>query len=172
MDINIRSATEQDFKVITRIGKVAVELSHRESCSAVDMNHFLATHYTDEAIKSELVNPMNTYHIIYYGTQAAGFSKMMLNMEHTNIPEPNVTKLDRIYLLKEFHDLKLGYELLQFNMELSRKSGQSGMWLFTWVGNKRAVNFYLKVGFSIIGSHQFKVSDTHYNAHHQMFLKY
>ena len=46
------------------------------------------------------------------------------------------------------------------------------MWLFTWVDNKRAVNFYLKTGFKIVGSHKFKVTDTHYNQHHQMYLSY
>ena len=103
---------------------------------------------------------------------SARFSKIILNEVHPNINKQQVTKLDRIYLLKEFFDLKLGCELLKFNIELSKKNNQSGMWLFTWVGNTRAVNFYLKAGFKIIGSHKFKVSETHYNDNHHMLLEF
>lgn len=172
MEITIRPATEQDYEIIASIGKIAVEVSHRDSCSVEDMNEFLSAHYNHDAIKMELANPGNKYHIIYHGQQAAGFSKVILNMEHPNIAERNVTKLDRIYLLEEFYDQKLGHKLLQFNIDLSRSNNQSGMWLFTWTGNERAVNFYKRNGFAVIASHKFKVTETHYNPKHQMFLRY
>ena len=82
----------------------------------------------------------------------------------------NVTKLDRIYLLKEFYGLKLGLELLNFNIRLARNNKQSGIWLYTWTGNKRAIDFYLKAGFTITGSHKFYVTETYYNLNHLMFL--
>ena len=123
-------------------------------------------------IQEELMDENNIYHIIYYNGIPAGFSKIILNAPHTNIQQQNITKLDRIYLLKEYFNLKLGLQLLNFNIELSKRNHQTGIWLFTWVGNKRAVDFYHKTGFSIVGSHQFKVTDTHYNENHQMFLNY
>ena len=158
--ISIIKATVNDYKPIVEIGKISVEESHRESCSAKEM------------IQEELRDENNIYHIIYYNGIPAGFSKIILNAPHTNIQQLNVTKLDRIYLLKEYFNLKLGLQLLNFNIELSKSNHQTGIWLFTWVGNKRAVDFYLKTGFSIVGSHQFKVTDTHYNLNHQMFLNY
>ena len=168
----IKKATEKDFEIIANIGKIAVELSHRESCSVEDMNEFLNNNYNHDTIKAELNDTGNIYHIIYYNEKPAGFTKTILNAEHKNIIEKNVTKLDRIYLLEEFFDLKLGYELLKFNLEFSKENNQSGMWLFTWTGNKRAVKFYLKTGFKVIASHKFKVTETHYNSNYQMFLKY
>jgi diamine N-acetyltransferase len=170
--ISIVKATEKDFKTIAIIGYLSVEEAHRESCSVKDMNEFLDKNYNDAAITGELNEAKNIYHILHYKESPVGFSKMVLNSEHSNIVQKNVTKLDRIYLLKEFHDLKLGFELLKFNIDLAKKHDQSGMWLFTWVGNTRAVNFYLRSGFTIIGSHKFKISETHYNQHHQMFLSF
>lgn len=38
--------------------------------------------------------------------------------------------------------------------------------------NHRAVNFYLKTGFQITGSYDFKLSDTHSNPNHRMLLLY
>ena len=169
---SIIKAKEEDFKLIANIGKIAVELSHRESCSAEDLNEFLQNTYNDDAIKEELNDTNNIYYIIYYTEKPAGFSKIIFNSAHPNVPEKNVTKLDRIYLLEEFYALKLGIELLKFNIELSKKNNQSGMWLFTWTGNKRAVNFYFKAGFKFIASHNFKITETHYNPNHQMFFQF
>ncbi len=170
--ISIIKATEKDCESIVRIGKVSVAESHKDSCSAEIMNEFLERNYNRDAIKEEFNDENNIYHIINYNDKPVGFSKIILNAEHPNIVIENVTRLDRIYLLKEFYGLKLGQELLNFNIELSGNNNQSGIWLFVWVGNKRALNFYLKAGFTIIGSHEFYVAGSHYDLSHQMFLRY
>jgi GNAT superfamily N-acetyltransferase len=168
----IRRAAPTDSVIIASIGMRAVEASHRASSSAEDMAAYLSRHYTEEAIKMDIDQDDNIYHLLYLDNQPVGFSKIILNAEHPNVPGSNFTKLDRIYLLSEFHGKKLGFELMQFNIDYSREQGQAGMWLFTWTGNERAVDFYKKVGFTIIGSHQFKLSETHYNPNHQMLLQY
>ena len=109
---------------------------------------------------------------MYHDDEPAGYSKIIFNVPHYNIESSNVTKLDRIYLLEKFHGFGSGFELLNFNIELSVKNNQSGMWLFVWKENHRAVRFYEKTGFKIIGSYDFKISETHSNPNHQMFLKY
>jgi ribosomal protein S18 acetylase RimI-like enzyme len=169
--ISIDRATIEDYKIIVDIGKVSVEEAHRDSSPAKDLNEFLEKNYNHEAIKSELSNEKNIYTIIKVDGRPAGFSKLIFNSEHANIEQKNVAKLDRIYLLREFFDLKLGYELLKFNIALSKNNNQNGIWLFTWTGNNRAIKFYLKTGFVIIGSHNYQVSKTHSNPNHQMFLK-
>ena len=98
--ISIIKATVNDYKPIVEIGKISVEESHRESCSAKDLKDFLDKHYNKEVIQEELMDENNIYHIIYYNGIPAGFSKIILNAPHTNIQQQNITKLDRIYLLK------------------------------------------------------------------------
>ncbi|MBT1702849.1 GNAT family N-acetyltransferase [Chryseosolibacter indicus] len=169
---SISRATERDCNSIVAIGKSSVAESHRGSCSEEEMQAFLERNYNSNAIREELSDINNIYHIIHYKDNPAGFSKIILNAKHPNIAEENITKLDRIYLLKDFYGLKLGLELLNFNIELSKNNNQSGMWLYTWVGNNRAIDFYLKAGFTSIGSHKFYVNETHFDLCHQMFLKF
>src|SRR5688500_7951269 len=156
--ISVIKATEGDYNSIASIGKISIEESHRGSCSDEDMNEFLDRNYNSDAINEELNDVNNIYYIIIYNDKPAGFSKIILNAKHPNIATENVTKLDRIYLLKEFYGLKLGLELLNFNIELSRNNNQSGIWMYTWIGNNRAINFYLIAGFIIIGSKNFYVN--------------
>ena len=170
--ISIIKATVEDFQSIVDIGNISVAEAHMDSCSPAELNEYLKRNYTPDAVKDELRNPDNIYHLINYKETPVGFSKIILNAAHPNIGAGNVTKLDRIYLLKEFFGLKLGLKLLNFNISLAKNNHQSGIWLYTWVGNKRAVNFYLKAGFIITGSHHFYVTDESYNLNHQMFLNF
>ena len=168
--ISIQRATDTNYKAISQIGNISVAEAHRGSCPDADLDAYLRRNYTDEAIMKEITDPNNIYHIIYVDAKAAGFSKIILNAGHPNITSENVAKLDRIYLLNEFQGLKLGYELLKFNIELSKKGRQAGIWLYTWTGNNKAINFYTKCGFKIIGSHHFFVTETSSNLNHQMLL--
>ena len=170
--VSIIKATGKDFQTITEIGKVSFFESHRTSATKETLDIYINKKFTEDIIKEELADTNNLFHIIYYNNKPAGYSKVILNSNHTNIKYENVTKLERIYLLKEFYGLKLGYQLFEFNVNLSKKNKQNGMWLFVWVENKRAVNFYEKTGFKIIGSHDFFLSKTHSNPNHQMFFKY
>jgi GNAT superfamily N-acetyltransferase len=170
--VSVIKATSGDYKPIADIGRVAVEEAHRASAPAKDMSEYIEGHYNNDAIRQELNDTKNIYHIIKYNESPAGFSKIVFDAAHPNIAAKNVTKLDRIYLLKEFQGHKLGLELLKFNIGLAKRNNQSGMWLFTWVGNTKAIDFYLKAGFTIIGIDRFKVSKTHYNDQHQMLLNF
>lgn len=153
--ISVIKATEEDFQLIVNIGRVSVAEAHKDSTTAENIKAYIDSNYSDQAMQEELANANNIYHLIYYSGRPVGFSKIILNAGHRDIAAENVTKLDRIYVLKEFHNLKLGLELLRFNTRLAEKNNQSGIWLYTWVGNTRAINFYLKTGFKIIGSHNF-----------------
>lgn len=170
--ISINRATTNDSKTIVDIGLVSVEEAHRGSCSAEELNEYLQKHYNNKAIGAELSDEKNIYHIITVDDEPAGFSKIVLNAAHADIEQPNVTKLDRIYLLSKFFNLRLGFQLLQFNIGLAKSNNQAGIWLYTWTGNTRAINFYQKNGFIIIGSHHFQVTETRYNLNHHMFLPF
>jgi diamine N-acetyltransferase len=170
--ISVIKATESDRDAIARIGKISIAESHRGSCSDDDMNAFLESHYNSDAIKKELNDRNCIYHTIRYNEKPVGFSKIVLNSKHPGIVPENVTKLDRIYLLKEFYGLKLGLQLLNFNIQLCKNNKQSGMWLYTWIGNERAIGFYTKAGFTIIGSHKYLVTKDHYDLCHQLYLNF
>jgi ribosomal protein S18 acetylase RimI-like enzyme len=170
--VTIRKATTGDAATIAEIGKRSFIESHGISASATDIDAYVSKRYTPEAVREELKDPGNIYHLIFFKKQAAGYSKIILNVPNENIPHQNVTCLDRLYLLSDFYDLKLGLQLFEYNMDISKRAGQKGMWLYTWIENTRAVRFYQKQGFKIVGEKGFKLTETHSNPNHVMYLKY
>jgi len=168
----ITKSTTADSILLSQLGKQTFIESHGHSASKADIDSYVAKNYTPEFFQAELEDEKNIYHIIYNNNTPAGFSKIILDHSHPLIAKPNVTKLERIYILKRYYNLKLGAKLFRFNLQLSKDNQQSGMWLFVWKENSRAIRFYNKKGFRIIGSHDFKISETHSNPNHLMYLEY
>ncbi|MBU2929604.1 GNAT family N-acetyltransferase [Winogradskyella psychrotolerans] len=170
--MKIVKASIAHSELIAEIGKITFLESHGKSASAEDINSFIAKTYNKEAISKEFEDAKTQYHLIYFNDKVAGFSKIELSTPNKDITELDVTKLDRIYLLKAFYGQKLGSKLFDFNLHLSKQQNQKGIWLAVWVENERAINFYTSIGFQIVGKYNFKISETRSNPNHIMFLKY
>jgi ribosomal protein S18 acetylase RimI-like enzyme len=171
-NISIIRATAQDSQLLAGMGRITFLEAHGNSASADIVTAYVDQNYSETVLTTQLTDPGNLYHLIYCSGAPAGYSKIIYNTTHANISATQVTKLERLYLLKDFYGLGLGLELLNYNIELSKKMNQAGMWLFVWKENHRAINFYYKTGFKIIGSHDFKLSEAHSNPNHLMFLNY
>lgn len=169
--VQIRKATIDDAELLCGLcAKTFVE-SHGHSSPPEDIEKYIQEKYSLPAIQEELNDPKNIYHILSYQDKAAGYSKILYDVPPHDADQKHTCKLERIYLLKNYYDLQLGKKLLEFNINLSKEQGQKGIWLFVWKGNKRAVLFYTKAGFKIIGAYDFRISETHSNPNHVMLLK-
>lgn len=169
---SIIKARPEDVRIIASIAIPSFMDAHGHSASEEVISNYVREKFNEEAIKADLSDPSNLYHILYHNEQPTGYSKIILNDAHPEISATNITKLERLYLLKTFYGLNLGAELFQFNVALSKQAGQAGIWLYVWKENHRAISFYKKNGFEAIGSYDFKLSETHNNPNHLMFLEY
>ena len=170
--ISIKPAVVRDAEEVARVGRQSCIESHGRSASKRVIDAYIGVKFTAAAMEEELSDPQNIFYLVYHGQELAGYSKILLDAPHPNISLPSVTKLERLYLLEAYHGYKLGAELMQFNMDLSRKKGQRGMWLFVWTENGRAIRFYTKMGFRPIGNYDFQLTDDHANPNYQMLLTY
>ena len=169
----IRPATMDDSALLARLATQTFIESHGHSAPPADIEAYATKFYTPEALMAALTNPANHYYLIYAGQEIAGFSNLVLD---TAVPgtdqDAPFAKLDRIYVLRAFHDQKLGAALMDFNIQLARAHQQKGLWLYTWVKNERAIRFYERYGFRVEGHHDFRISPTHTNPNHLMTLRF
>lgn len=158
--------------VLAEIGAETLYNSHKDSAPEHELETYMKKVYTIDAIKNELANPDNIYHIIKHENSIAGFSKMQLSIKHPSIEVEHISKMDQIYLLDAFHGLKLGAKLLNYNIDISKSSGQNGMWLIVWIGNTTAIKFYEKFSFHIVTRDDFHLTATHLSPCYIMFKNY
>ncbi|MBZ4192236.1 GNAT family N-acetyltransferase [Niabella beijingensis] len=169
---SIVKATEQEAALIAALAARTFIESHGNSAQAEDIDAYIATRYHPDLLKRELADPGNLYHLLYYDKQVAGYSKIILNQPYPGSDIKGLTKLERLYLLSTFYNQHLGQVLFDFNIHLAKTNGQQGVWLFVWKENLRAIRFYKKNGFRIIGSHDFEISKTHSNPNHLLLLEF
>lgn len=170
--IKIQKATVKDAELIAQLGKQTFYESHGHSASKTDIDTFVQKYYNVESVVQEFENANVDYHLINYNKKTVGFSKIEYSSPDANIAEQRVTKLARIYLLDGYHGKNLGATLFDYNIELSKAYGDNGIWLHVWVENKKAIRFYQKNGFKIVGEHDYEISKTHTNPNHVMYLAY
>lgn len=170
--IHITKAKIKDIKELVQVAKDSFLPAHGHSAPKKDIENYILEHFSEDHFMKELSNLNNHYYIIYHNKKLAGYSNITLNTPNKNIASKNVTYLSRLYLLKEFYGIQLGKELFDFNIKFSAQQNQIGIWLAVWVENHRAISFYKKMGFTIVGSFDYKISETHSNPNHIMYLKY
>jgi ribosomal protein S18 acetylase RimI-like enzyme len=168
----IIKATLKDAQLLSIIGKAAFLVAHGHSAPKKDIDNYVSQNFNEENFKKELSDVKNEYYLIYSDTKIAGYSKVILNSKNENISSEDITLLSRLYLLEAFYGLNLGKELFNFNVNLSKENNQKGIWLAVWVENQRAISFYEKRGFVKVGKFDFKISETHYNPNHIMYLAF
>lgn len=168
----ITRASEDDSLCLSEVAKRTFIESHGRSAPEEDINDYITEKYTETTLREELGNPANIYHLLYYDRELVGFSKITLNCPYEENGALNTGKLDRIFLLQKVYGLKLGNELLTFNLNLMKEHHQTGAWLYVWIENERAIQFYKRNGFVLVGSHDFKISENHTNPNHQMYLDF
>ena len=169
---SIVRASVEDSELLSKLGKTTFVESHGKSASKEHIETYVNLKYSQKAIETELQNSYNIFYMLYHNEKAIGYSKIILNVPDEKIPFKNVTKLERFYVLQDYHNLKLGWELFNYNLIYSKNQQQAGMWLYTWTENQKAINFYTKAGFKIIGNYDFKITETHSNPNYQMLFTF
>ena len=170
--ISFKSLTPADASLLAKIGRVSLLESHGHSQPIEVMQAYVNKSFSEEACRIELANHSNIFTAVFFNNQPAGYSKIIYNTPHPAISIVTVTKLERLYLLKEFYDHKLGHVMLHKAIENSKEAGDKGMWLEVWKGNERAVRFYQKQGFETVGETIFRLTPTHSNPAWVMMLGY
>lgn len=170
--IEIIRPTIEHIKILSEIGSKSFIESHGSSAPEKDIENYVAMHFNEAEFEKELSDKGNVYFLIYFDGKPAGYSKIRLNTPNPNVEEQLLSKMDRLYVLKEYYDKQIGKQLFDHNLQFARENQQKGFWLFVWTENLRAIKFYQKIGFINIGSTSFKISETHSNPNYWLYLKF
>ena len=170
--IKMTKATLKDAHLLSKLSVDTFLPAHGHSAPKNDINNYLTQNFNEQKFIEELSDCNNQYSLIFFKGKIAGYSKIVFNQSNDNITFKNITHLSRLYLLKDFYGLGLGRILFDFNSKLCKKNNQFGIWLHVWTKNEKAISFYKKMGFQKIGNADFKISETHSNPNHILYLKF
>lgn len=89
------------------------------------------------------------------GGQIAGFTQMMPAKAHVHVAAKRPAELNRIYVAAAWQGKGVAQVLMKDVIAGAMSYGADCLWLGVWEHNPRAMAFYHKFGFVIVGSHPF-----------------
>ena len=121
----IKRAGIEDIQVLSMLSRKTFIESHGHSATEEIIQNYVNCRYNIKHFNSEVEDELNIYCIIYFENKPAGYSKITFNTPFEKGDKSNVSKLERIYILRKYYDLGLGKQLFQFNLELAKKEAVS-----------------------------------------------
>lgn len=162
--MQIRLANKNDAEVIALLGRVTfTETFGHLFSNKNDLRDYFDSTFSVDKIEGSLSKPNNVYWIAFVERLPVGYAKLKLISPTQFIPGKNVSQLQKIYVLKDFLSMKIGFHLQDLLLKKAKESGSIEIWLSVLKSNERAVNFYLKNEFKQIGDHNFQIGSENFD---------
>lgn len=162
--IVIRLAKKDDAGIIALLGRITfAETFGHLFIDKQDLLNYLTSTFSVSKIDSSLSKPNNVYWIAFVDSLAVGYAKLKLNSPSEFIAEEKLCQLQKIYVLKDFLSAKIGFQLQNQLLNKAKEKGCRKIWLSVLHDNNRAITFYLKNGFQIIGEHDFQIGKQNFD---------
>lgn len=157
--LRISSASITDIVVLQQIGKETFFETFAESNSEEDMKKYLETSFSTAKLTTEFNNPESRFFIVWDTATAVGYLKVNFGNAQTELQDKAALEIERIYVKKDYHGLKVGQLLYEKALEIALQEHKDYVWLAVWEENHRAIRFYTKNGFVAFDKHIFRLGD-------------
>ena len=108
-----------------------------------------------ETLLCEINLPGSVFYFGYLNQELVCYFKINLNINSREVYSKDGIEIQRIYITPTYLSKGIGGEIMNFIKNWSKVSGYTSIWLGVWEHNPRAIKFYEKHGFKIIGQHGF-----------------
>lgn len=142
--ITVLPAIDSDFGTIRSIAYETWPVAYGEILSKAQLDYMLNAFYNDTALKESVSQKGHHFILANEGNQTLGFASFEWNYDHQK-----QTKIHKIYILPSAQGKGVGKILIDYIATEARKQGSLTLCLNVNRFNK-AINFYEKMGFSII----------------------
>ncbi|WP_299437026.1 GNAT family N-acetyltransferase [uncultured Aquimarina sp.] len=157
-DISIRIATIDDVSNISFLGKKTFDQAFGHLFrDRNDLITYLEKTFSIEKLKNSITKSHNVYWIAFYGEIAVGYAKIQLGTQSEFIDSKQVCKLQKLYILKEYLSNGIGAQLNQLIFDKAIRNTSEYIWLSVLKSNERAVAFYKRDDYKIVGDHPFSI---------------
>ncbi|GAA4739781.1 GNAT family N-acetyltransferase [Amnibacterium soli] len=164
--MTVRPAVPTDAAALAEVAAATFALACPPSTTEEAIADFIATSLSPAAFTRYLADPARTLLVAEHesGAPLDGYTMLV-----TGDPaDPDVAavvrirptvELSKIYVREGSHGRGTASELLSRSLDAARDRGAVGIWLGTNQENVRAQRFYVKHGFTRVGTKRFKLGD-------------
>ncbi|MWB96450.1 GNAT family N-acetyltransferase [Flavobacterium sp. GA093] len=156
---SIKKIELSEIQQLQKIGRETFYETFSGDNSEENMKDYLDEKFAIDKLTAELSNTDSEFYFAHIEDKILGYLKVNFGEAQTELKDKNGLEIERIYVLKEFHGLKVGQILYQKALEIAQDADLNYIWLGVWEENHRALNFYKKNGFVEFDKHIFRLGD-------------
>jgi ribosomal protein S18 acetylase RimI-like enzyme len=153
--VTIRPAIPSDAASLT----VIAERTFRETFAAdnpeENMDLHCAQNFRPEIQGREISDPQLITFLAEVAGDLVGFAQLRLAHSTSCVPGVRPAELHRIYVASKWHGRGVAHDLMRKAIGAAAQAGSDCIWLGVWERNLKAIAFYRKHGFRIVGDHPF-----------------
>jgi len=165
----IRRATADDAAALAELGAATFTETFGHLYPPEDLQTFLAANHTPGSWDRTLADPARAVWLAeFQGGPKIGFICVGACKLPVQQLEAKAGEIQQLYVLAEFHNLRLGTQLMQTGLDWLASQGRSPLYIGVWSENYGAQRFYARYGFSKVGEYGFPVGST---VDHEFILK-
>jgi ribosomal protein S18 acetylase RimI-like enzyme len=152
---SIKKTELSELQKLQKIGRETFYETFAGDNSEENMATYLDEKFALDKLTAELTNSASEFYFAQIDDEIIGYLKVNFGEAQTELQDKNGLEIERIYVLKAFHGLKVGQLLYNKALEIAKDSDLKYIWLGVWEENVRALNFYKKNGFVEFDKHIF-----------------
>ncbi|KAM0268404.1 hypothetical protein ACHAQH_009985 [Verticillium albo-atrum] len=155
----IRRATMQDAGAVAELGSSVFSSTFGHSVTPQQLEAYLDESYSVEATEKDISDPQKDMIVAVASDETIiGFALLTRGSSEPCVDHiESKIELQRIYVSATYHGQGVGKLLVNETQSEAREQGFEHMWLGVWEENHKAEQVYLKLGFSVVGEHDFDI---------------
>ncbi len=153
--LSIRTATAADAEMLTELAWRTFYEAFAPMNSPENMEAYRRQNFTLQIFSAQLADPRATFLIAEIEVAPVAFAKLYGGDVPDCVRGFAPVEIERFYVDQQFHGKGIAQSLMQACFDRARQLGHGTVYLGVWEDNHRAIAFYRKCGFEIVGSHVF-----------------
>ncbi|CAG0934957.1 phosphinothricin acetyltransferase [Thermoflexales bacterium] len=155
--VHIRVATPSDNALLAELGARTYFDTFARDNTPEDMADYLAASFGPQKQADELADPLTTFLIAEIDHAAAGYARLRLSPPPAAITGRHPLEIARFYSDKAWIGRGVGAALMSACLDCAARHSCDTIWLDVWERNARAIAFYQKWGFAVVGTQTFQM---------------
>jgi diamine N-acetyltransferase len=155
--IHIHVAGISDNVLLAELGARTFFDTFAQDNTPEDMAAYLAASFSPQKQADELADPLTTFLIAEIDDTAAGYARLRLSLSPAAITGRRPLEIVRFYSDKTWIGRGVGAALMSASLDFAAQQRCDTIWLDVWERNARAIAFYQKWEFAVVGTQSFQL---------------
>lgn len=162
IEIEIRAAGSADIGDLVTIGNGSFRAAYEDLSNTQDIAEHLDAYFSAAAISREMATPDRRYLVATVNNEPAGMAKIREGNCPDTIPHGDSIELQQLYVLPGNQRYGIGGRLVRAVAQIAASNAAPGVWLSVWEDADWATSFYRKLGFTEVGTAEFRIGKAIY----------